>query len=1002
MRLGPSLALTQPRNVSGGGGGSALAIGGTPNTTGTLDASWTSGLSASGGTPPYTYEWVDATKVPPGLDPVNACYPSMIWSATGLQVRVTDATSATALSSTFNLTISAPTVDGYAVGDTGAVGSLYEGYTLSYADDFSLPLASGLIVAPGQPYGRYGTTKFYSPGPRGQLLGGNMQLPASSAASSGLNRGYATDPFHTGHRDNNKGVAVGYDNMSVSASAITLQSVKATDAERRTFNGHGRYAKVTNLRAQTAIWWNTQTGGEIIVEAKIKFSSASGNPYGAHPTFWTWSMNPGVLIGSGGVGTASGATTDATGYAIGTTKIGLASAGTGTLKRNDYITFSGDSRQYRVTAYEPSVANGGYVTIASPGLRTAIPAATTAITVLTPATASDINEWDYEGNSRGLLLNKNDWSNGAVSGGSDSANWLAHMDDTYRVISYKFVPGTSTTTLHVDSSTSAAASLSAGPNSQNKPATLFFTNIIYNVSVGYPPAGDPAGAEVINDAHWIDPVTNSKSTSGMVMTVDYVRVWRKTGKTHYRPKVTIAQTNIDCGAGGSVVIPSASTLWGGTPTTEVVQSIPMEVNEYGMGDDFVYNTGLPAGVTYDSGTRTLSLDTGVQTPGRLMFVVAGYDSGGTCEPARVIVNIGPKVNLDSSVTWSNGQTLDMDIYGLCDCGVLTSDAAGARAKTISVTGLPAGASFNTTTDKIEGTITASNGSSGSFTVTVTNSVGQSASASCTWTLAAQAAYKKSTPVGWYRADYVDLDGNGNITRFRNKAALGAHSNLDVTTLTPIGAVGSGSLTQVASASPGGTLPVARLVPDAFAPPRALAQAYEPVSKISNGDDKPFTVIWVGKCTDTNQANLWTWGQTLPGTTQGFENITYERNNGAAPSQSLFKRTIGTNTKSSSGSQLWVANDIKCLIIAYDATTNGCRTYFNSTTALTATVDQDPFSEVLSFGLFTRFSSVASQQVPSFAGASCALDFYECLVFDRKISDAEAQAWMAEIKTEWGF
>src|SRR5574343_2092174 len=217
MQAALSLAVTAPATASGGG--SALALGGTPNTTGTLDASWTSGLSASGGTPPYTYEWVDPTKVPPGLDPVNACYPSLIWSATGLQVRVTDATSTTALSSTVSLTISTPTVDGYAVGHTGALGSLYEGYTLSYADDFSRPLASDLIVAPGHPYGRYTTTKNYTQGMRGQLLGGAMQKPVSSGAASALNRAYDTDPLHTGHRDNNRGAAP-YDNTSAAGSAV--------------------------------------------------------------------------------------------------------------------------------------------------------------------------------------------------------------------------------------------------------------------------------------------------------------------------------------------------------------------------------------------------------------------------------------------------------------------------------------------------------------------------------------------------------------------------------------------------------------------------------------------------------------------------------------------------------------------------------------------------------------------------------------------------------------
>lgn len=80
-------------------------------------------------------------------------------------------------------------------------------------------------------------------------------------------------------------------------------------------------------------------------------------------------------------GTASSATTDATGYAVGTTTITLASAGTGTILAGDAISFAGDSEKYVVVTGDADVSGGGTVVIQEPGLRQAIPASATAITV---------------------------------------------------------------------------------------------------------------------------------------------------------------------------------------------------------------------------------------------------------------------------------------------------------------------------------------------------------------------------------------------------------------------------------------------------------------------------------------------------------------------------------------------------------------------------------------------------------------------------------------------
>lgn len=82
------------------------------------------------------------------------------------------------------------------------------------------------------------------------------------------------------------------------------------------------------------------------------------------------------------VGTGASATTNAAGYAIGATAITLASAGTGTILAGDIITFAGDTNKYVVASGDTDVSDGGTITLAANGLRKAIPAAATAITVV--------------------------------------------------------------------------------------------------------------------------------------------------------------------------------------------------------------------------------------------------------------------------------------------------------------------------------------------------------------------------------------------------------------------------------------------------------------------------------------------------------------------------------------------------------------------------------------------------------------------------------------------
>lgn len=84
-------------------------------------------------------------------------------------------------------------------------------------------------------------------------------------------------------------------------------------------------------------------------------------------------------------GTAASATTDNAGYAVGATVITLASAGTGTVVAGDVVTFAGDANKYVVASGDADVSGGGTITLNAPGLRKAIAASATAITVVAAA-----------------------------------------------------------------------------------------------------------------------------------------------------------------------------------------------------------------------------------------------------------------------------------------------------------------------------------------------------------------------------------------------------------------------------------------------------------------------------------------------------------------------------------------------------------------------------------------------------------------------------------------
>jgi hypothetical protein len=486
-------------------------------------------------------------------------------------------------------------VGGVYIGDPGATGTMYEGYTLSWGDEFN-----GLdIISPSGPRGKWLTTRTYGPGARG--------------SDTLLSTMFDTDPYFTGHNDSNRGVPVGYNNMSVSGSVLSLQARKATAGEQ-THMYSTRNEVAAMISGAGAVHWYPGTAGtqDIIYEANIKFSTNTGNPLGWHPTLWLLSLNP-------------------------------------------TISFQGD-------------------------------------------------ELDWEGNSDRAKLNRNVWTSGSQT--SESASGTKTHDGQFHVISY--VINTTEVKIYVDGTLFTTGAWNG--NSKSKPQYPLITSHIYNGTYD---------GETYSQASW------DADSDGATLSVDWVRVWRRTGKSHFSPLITQSDTNVDYGSSTTITLPSAITIWGDATVTEYLQVIPTEENEPGVTHSALY-TQFPTGVSYNSGTRQITVNITSGKTGRLNFALSAWKAdGSTGEPLRFAVNVGPSLSF-STLTLDDGEVTSYDVYAACDCGVLTSNGV-TKSKTITVTGLSgSGLSYSDATGLITGTAVA-----GTYTATVTctNSVGQSKSAS---------------------------------------------------------------------------------------------------------------------------------------------------------------------------------------------------------------------------------------------------------------------------------
>jgi len=338
-------------------------------------------------------------------------------------------------------------------------------------------------------------------------------------------------------------------------------------------------------------------------------------------------------------------------------------------------------------------------------------------------------EIDFEATSLHIQSNRFAWNgNGSTQNGGPLFDYLNGVDYTYRFeiladgtlnfYSNQANGGGDTALSYI-----RQIAGSAGVADVTRPFQVMFTN--HTADFG----GDP-----YVDADWV-----AAGSAGAIIDVAYYAAMTPTGVC-YQPKIAHQTYNVDHGAAIDINLPTATDLWGGA-VTENIESWAQESNEPGGDGDGGYRL-VPPGMTYDLAALKISGTPAITSTkpkpdnkaGRLMVVRYTSMPGSACVPHRTIINIGPRWTVTALPNVVVGTAYSYDLYAKADCGVLVSDANGNRTKTIAVSGLPAGLSYNDSTGLITGTPTAA--FSGNVTATVTNSVGQTKQAALALTVTA--------------------------------------------------------------------------------------------------------------------------------------------------------------------------------------------------------------------------------------------------------------------------
>lgn len=307
-------------------------------------------------------------------------------------------------------------------------------------------------------------------------------------------------------------------------------------------------------------------------------------------------------------------------------------------------------------------------------------------------------EYDYEANTyngqtpTAFALNYNQYS-GAPTCSNGNQNAFSGFDNSWHTVT--MVLTAVSNAVYVDGA--QVGSITCDTTSGQSVYQIFFTNHIINPNT---------------IGQWTSTPQNYQ--------VDWYRVWIPNAQ--YPAKIISSTQNlpniqVNYNTSMSYTFTSAATLWG-AGVTDYCQAIPFE--DYEPGCSAAFNCGysqFPSGLSYNSGTRVLTGVTTDKEPGRIntACMPAWQSGGGVGYTARGYIDVGPTIS-PTSISYSNG-TGSFNVYTMGNAGDLVP-------KSMTVTGLPSGLTFNASTFLITGTAV-----TGSYTITigVTNSSGQAVS-----------------------------------------------------------------------------------------------------------------------------------------------------------------------------------------------------------------------------------------------------------------------------------
>ena len=839
-------------------------------------------------------------------------------------------------------------IGGVMIGAQGTPGTIYWGYQMVDGDDFD---SADQFLTPTSHDGTYMTTRNY-----GVQSGAPRYL--RGAASLG---GYEADPWHSGFKDAGRGVvpASFADTIVVSDGSIKLKSRRATAAEKALM---GDLSAKNNLSSMIHMGRRNMMRAPCIAEMRLRFPRALSSWDKWHPTFWLIQSQPG---------------------------------------------------------------NGW-----------------------------DGLELDCEGFTSQLQFNRNTWANGVGSYGPTLGTTAAVSTTEFRTYAFEVlqVSGAWTVRLWEDGNLVGEGSPNYGGNTfdPTRPFHLMMTNHILQSGIN-------------------QSVFNAAGDAGAVMDCDWWRTWKPNEAAFRKATQGAVQLRTAFDTPFSFDLATPEALWGTGVTADVIEMLPNEDNS--PAQPWVRGL-LPPSVTRTGNTLAGRI---ADQPGRLILARSVTPAPGDgCVPQAITLCVGPTIR-PRTAAGTAGTAFSFDAYAAVDCGDLHA------GKAVTVTNLPAWATYNASTGLVTGTPAAA-GSFG-FTVSGANAVGQSTSASIAVTIAAattadvapafteQPALTGSTALGgtitidlgaasgspaptltgtltrpgraatavvdgatftieaadqggtvqlsvtaantagsaqataslaipageqatpaayaaWTGPGWFDFSDSATISTSGSNISAVANKRTGGTNMTREGAA---AITVAAAAQNGRSM--ARFARNTADPARFVTAISAPLSRLAQGDDKPFTVIAVYKATDANTGFVWAWSD-FPGSNQA-QNIALVRRATAAPSVRREQAGLVNNDVSWGAGQ--VADSLRIVAVVHTGT---AVTVWD--TSLTKAVDaaaQD--TAAFSANLIFRIGAAKTAAATTYAQTACAMDVGEIIVEDRAVPDADVRQAMSDLAAKWG-